>query len=1421
MASNEYSVGPRISIEGAAEFKAHIREINSEYRSLRAEMANVQASFKGQETSEKSLMAQKTNLTKQIETQKQKIKETTEQLEKYKNSTEATTENVNKYNEMISRSKADLANLENQLKDVNKTIDIQNSKWGKIQTQMDAVSKKATDAGKKFSTVGSTLTKGLTVPIMAVGTGMVAAAKEVGAGSKTIIKMTGATGKEAANLEKAYKSAASHVAGSMGDIATAVGSVRQRFNDLSDKEVQKATEEFMKFSKVTGTDVGESVRLVSRAMGDANMKSSEYRKMLNMLLVASQKTGISIETLTESITKYGAPMRQLGFSTQQSVAMFAQWEKAGVTTEKAFSGMRIAISGWMKQGKNASVEFQKTVKGIQDGTISTSEAMQIFGRKGGADMVDAIKQGRFNFEEFSKTLSNTNGALDKTYKNSLGSTDKLQIEMNKLKVAAAGSGSKILKSLLPSLTKVMDAAASAAEKFAALPEPTQSFILKLAGIAAAAGPVSSGIGGVLQGVGKLSDVFGKFAGAKAAKAITEAGTASAGAAEGMGAAATAAEGLGGATVAGTAGAAGLGASLGSILTVAGPVGIGIGAVAVAIRSYHQQQATANQMTDYAVSKADKLANSTNALTARVNGLSGSFTSSVATVQAHAALADNLNGKLQSLVATQGRTAGGQAQIKQMVDKLNQIVPGLNLAYDAQANKLSQTNAQIKDHIKNMVEEAKQTAAQQVLVKAYKAQYEAQYKQAQIEEQLKTNRNKLNKLSEKQDALMKSGGWAQHGKELTKIKGASDKLNESNKSLNNSLSKVKKNYADSGHAAKAAEKVLNGSAKDMGVAFSQMRSKSKGTGKAVEKNVKIDSHAVAKNTSAVVNQTRAAFNKIPAAARTSAKGATAAFNSQNGAIGAAGRNAGNRYVSGVRSKRGAAQQSGIYVTQGLNQGMKSQIPATKKTTNKLVSSIKNTFVKGLGIHSPARVTYEYGRYTGLGFINGLSSTQIGKYTRATVSDMKKAFSKNKFSAEANVNYLDDNAKKEVTWMRKYDGGSVVKGADGGKGNRFINTMLELVNNNSHGYSQSDRWGPDFDCSSSIIYSLKKTGFAVGNASYTGNMSSELTKHGWARIPNNGKPKKGDILLNDAKHVGLSLGGGKTAGFHGTYGHPEKGDQTGKEASVGKYYNFPWNAYLRYKKGFGDSLADAIEEVYNFKKYGIASGDIYGADGDGGGFGGGKVSGKLGDWVKQALKLTGQPMSLAAGLVRAAKAESGGNPRAVNNWDINARLGHPSKGLMQTIDSTFNAYKMKGHGNIWNPVDNLIASIRYMIARYGSVANVLRPRARRWYGYDVGSRYIPYTMPAIVHEGEMIIPKSENPYRNSKGSITGAMFGNQAVMSIGGAIDRLSGSVRSAIAANGGVTVNVYGAVGQDVNDLTDQVVDKIIKVYYGKAAMISA
>lgn len=94
-------------------------------------------------------------------------------------------------------------------------------------------------------------------------------------------------------------------------------------------------------------------------------------------------------------------------------------------------------------------------------------------------------------------------------------------------------------------------------------------------------------------------------------------------------------------------------------------------------------------------------------------------------------------------------------------------------------------------------------------------------------------------------------------------------------------------------------------------------------------------------------------------------------------------------------------------------------------------------------------------------------------------------------------------------------------------------------------------------------------------------------------------------------------------------------------------------------------------------------------------------KVRAWVAKGLTLAGVPATPANidTVVGRVMQESGGNPQAINLTDSNAQAGHPSKGFLQTIDSTFHTYMVPGHGNIWNPVDNTAAAVRYMLARYG--------------------------------------------------------------------------------------------------------------------------
>ena len=131
-------------------------------------------------------------------------------------------------------------------------------------------------------------------------------------------------------------------------------------------------------------------------------------------------------------------------------------------------------------------------------------------------------------------------------------------------------------------------------------------------------------------------------------------------------------------------------------------------------------------------------------------------------------------------------------------------------------------------------------------------------------------------------------------------------------------------------------------------------------------------------------------------------------------------------------------------------------------------------------------------------------------------------------------------------------------------------IGIANDDSHGYSQYNRQGPDYDCSSLVCNSLLAAGFPDSGATYTGNMKKCLRKIGFKWHTDLSDLRRGDIMLvhheNGRQHTEIYLGGGKLVGAHiaETGGiHGVTGDQTGNEISVGRYYNAPWDGFLRYR------------------------------------------------------------------------------------------------------------------------------------------------------------------------------------------------------------------------------------------------------------------
>ncbi|MEV8336398.1 LysM peptidoglycan-binding domain-containing protein [Streptomyces niveus] len=102
--------------------------------------------------------------------------------------------------------------------------------------------------------------------------------------------------------------------------------------------------------------------------------------------------------------------------------------------------------------------------------------------------------------------------------------------------------------------------------------------------------------------------------------------------------------------------------------------------------------------------------------------------------------------------------------------------------------------------------------------------------------------------------------------------------------------------------------------------------------------------------------------------------------------------------------------------------------------------------------------------------------------------------------------------------------------------------------------------------------------------------------------------------------------------------------------------------------------------------------------------------LDGWIRESLDIMAQngiPGSYD-GIHRNIMRESGGNPQAINNWDSNAAAGTPSKGLLQVIAPTFEAYHVPGTStDSYDPVANITAACNYAADRYGSIDNVNGP------------------------------------------------------------------------------------------------------------------
>ena len=493
--------------KGLADANAAIKKANAEFKNATAGTKDWQKSADGLtaaitsqrkviEEEEKKLSLLKEQLGRLNDAQKSGEKIVSDLSAKYKEAAEkygATSEEAKKYAKQLSdaesaqernrkaaeklelqiinqdtalkKAKAQCSDYETALDNLGneeKQTETATDKLGDEFEETGKDAQKATDGGLSAFTValGNLAANVITAAIDKLGQLGKAALdsfEDFDKGSDAVVKATGATGEAADEMRKAYADAAKSVSGDLEDIGAATGEVNTRFGFTGDK-LTEATTAFTKFADITGGDATVAVRNVSRAIESAGLEADDYTTILDQLATAAQASGISADTLAERLTTYGAQMRAAGYDTSDTIAMLASWEKAGVNTEVAITGIRKALANFGKDGKDAKEELSALIdeiKSAPDDTAAAQIALNAFGNKAGSELADDIRSGRFEFEAFTETIANSAGAVENTFKETQSGVDKIKLAAQSLRVTVGEAAGKLLDTIAPNLEEVI------------------------------------------------------------------------------------------------------------------------------------------------------------------------------------------------------------------------------------------------------------------------------------------------------------------------------------------------------------------------------------------------------------------------------------------------------------------------------------------------------------------------------------------------------------------------------------------------------------------------------------------------------------------------------------------------------------------------------------------------------------------------------------------------------------------------------------------------------------------------------------------------------------------------------------------------------------------------------------------------------
>lgn len=476
--------------------------VNKQSRDIQKELKEVEKALK-LDPKNTELLAQKQTLLKEA------VAATSEKLDVLKTAEAQVQQQFERgeiSEEQYRALQREIVKTEAELKNLKEAAESGHSKLEKVAEVTGKIGEKSTELGKKLLPV--------TAAISGIGTASVASFQDLDTGYDTIITKTGASGDALDGLKDSMDAVFTSLPIEAETAGIAIGEVNTRFGSTG-KELENLSEKFIKFAQINGTDLNGAIDSVDAVMTKFNVDSSETGNVLGLLTKAGQDTGISMDTLQNTLQTNGATLKEMGLDLTASVNLMAQFESNGVDATTALAGLKKAQQNATEEGKTLEEALGTTIESIKNAGSET-EALQIatelFGKKGAAEMTQAIREGRLSVDDLGGSLSEYGNVVESTFEETQDPVDKAKTALNSVKLAGAELGGTLLSTLAPIIERVSEKIKIFANWFKNLSDKQKETIIRVAALVAAIGPALIAFGKLSTGVSKIVSGFSKISG---------------------------------------------------------------------------------------------------------------------------------------------------------------------------------------------------------------------------------------------------------------------------------------------------------------------------------------------------------------------------------------------------------------------------------------------------------------------------------------------------------------------------------------------------------------------------------------------------------------------------------------------------------------------------------------------------------------------------------------------------------------------------------------------------------------------------------------------------------------------------------------------------------------------------------------------